>query len=591
MRFYPRLRLEFFPAILLALLLVACGGSSIPGSNKNASQPKAPASQQVYRYGDVVTDIPTFDPAQATDAPSIEAITMIFTGLVQLDNHLQVQPQLAQSYDVSSDGLTYTFHLRPNLKFSDGTPLTSQDVAYSIDRALSPAVSSLNGVTLTYLGQIKGAADRVNGKSPTMIGDGIKAPDANTVQLITNKKTAYFLEALTYPTSYVVEKSVIDKWGLSKWTDHLSDNGGQGGNGPFKVQKYSHSTGIEFVPNTNFYGQQTQLQKVAFNFYRSPQTAFQAYQANQIDYMKAVPPEQLQTARALPNNQYSQTSQLTTDYIAMNYLYKPFDNIHIRQAFALAVDKDIIAQAIYNNVRIPTCHIIPNGMPGYNPNLQCPTGATTKGDIGKAKALFQQGLTEEGLTPATFPKVQIAYESNVPALDKAITTMRQNWQQVLGVNVTAQVLDFTALLQAETKSLCTQTQTQADLAKCQNQGLQMWAAAWGADYPDPQDWITLQFNKNAPNNQWNYGQNLGSTATSQQQLQTQMVQADVESNQANRISMYNTIEQKLVNDVAWMPTDQRNTSSVLKPYVIGQANNAVSLIPPNDWANIYIAAH
>ncbi|MGH2509032.1 MAG: peptide ABC transporter substrate-binding protein [Ktedonobacteraceae bacterium] len=571
---------------LIMLLLAACGGGT-PSPNKEQNQTKAPASQQIYRYGDVATDISTFDPGQATDQPSIEAIQMVFTGLVQLDNNLQVQPQLAQSYDISPDGLAYTFHLRPHLRFSDGTPLTSQDVAYSIDRALSPAVASLNGVTMTYLGQIKGADQRVNGKISTLLGTGIKVLDANTIQLLTSQKTAYFLQALTYPTSFVVEKSVIDKWGLTKWTDHLNDNSGQGGDGPFKVLSYNHTTGITFVPNSNYYDAQPQLQKVEFTFYKTAQSAFQAYQAGQVDFIKAVPPEQVQIARALQYSQYSQNAALTTDYIAMNYLYKPFDNIHIRQAFALAINKDVLAQAIFNNVRTPTCHIVPNGMPGYNPNLQCPDGLTTKGDAAKAKALFQQGLTEEGLTLATFPKIQIAYENNVPVLEKEITTLRQIWQQTLGVNVTSQVLDFVTLLKAESQTTC----TQIDLTTCQNKGLQMWAAAWGADYPDPQDWISLQFGKNASNNEWNYGENLSSTANAQQQVQTQMDQADVEQDQTARFALYNRIEQQLVNDVAWIPIDQRDTSHVLKSYVIGQTTNAVDLIPPNEWSSIYIVAH
>lgn len=571
---------------MLALLVTACAGSSVPGRKSEAQQTKAPASQQIYRYGDVATDISSFDPGQATDLSSLEAVTLVFTGLVQLDDNLQVQPQLAQSYDVSPDGLTYTFHLRPNLKFSDGMPLNASDVAYSIDRALSPAIANLNGVTLTYLGQIAEAPERVSGKVPTLIGKSIKVLDPGTIQLTIAQKTAYFLQALTYPTSYVVEKSVIDKWG-PKWTDHLGDNGGQGGAGPFKVQSYDHNTGITFLPNTNYYGPQAQLQKVTFNFYKSPQTAFQAYQANQVDFVKAVPPEQLSTAKALPNNQYSQSSQLTTDYVALNYLYRPFNNIHIRQAFALAINKDALAQAIYHGLRTPTCHIIPRGMPGYNPNLQCPAGASTRGDTNKARMLFQQGLQEEGWTQATFPPVKITYASNVPALDNAVTTMRQMWQQVLGVNVTTQLLDFVPLLTAESKTLC----TESNLAKCQNKGLQMWIAAWGADYPDPQDWISLQFAKDAPNNQWNYGQNLGVTAHTQQQLQDQMLQADVEQNPGTRTSLYNHIEQQLVNDVAWMPVFQRNGAHVLKPYVAGQTTNAVDLIPPNDWSKIYIGIH
>ena len=216
--------------VLMSMLLVACGGSTSTGTSQ-----KAPASQQVLNmpFYNQTSDIKTFDPALSTDTNSIAAINVVFTGLVELDDNLKVQPQLASSYDLASDGLTWTFHLRPNLKFSDGTPLTSADVVYSIDRALLPATKSV--VALGYLGLIKDS-DKLNaGKIPTIINDSLLTPDPNTVVIIANKKAAYFLDALSYWTSYVVEKSVVEKYGAN-WTDHLGDNGGQGGDGPFKVQ-------------------------------------------------------------------------------------------------------------------------------------------------------------------------------------------------------------------------------------------------------------------------------------------------------------------------------------------------------------------
>jgi oligopeptide transport system substrate-binding protein len=141
---------------LAAMILANCNGTSTTVPTGSTRPALAPASQQIYRYGDDIAgqDISTFDPAQATDVFSIEAINLVFTGLVSLNDTLQVQVQLALSHTVSTDGLTWTFTLRPNLKFSDGTPLTSQDVVYSIDRALSPQIASLNGVSLTYLGLI-----------------------------------------------------------------------------------------------------------------------------------------------------------------------------------------------------------------------------------------------------------------------------------------------------------------------------------------------------------------------------------------------------------------------------------------------------
>lgn len=569
---------------LLALLLVI-GGNGVAFGASYTTMAKAPPSQQIYRYGDVVSDISTFDPAVATDAPSIEAITMVFTGLVQLDNHLQVQPQLAQSYTASSDRLSYTFHLRPHLRFSDGTPLTASDVAYSIDRALSPAIANISGVTQTYLGLIKGAQERIHGTIPTVIGDGVKVLNSQTVQINISAPASYFLQALTYPTSYVVEKSVIDKWG-SKWTEHLSDNDGQGGNGPFKVRSYNHSIGIVFVPNPNYYGPQPQLQRVDFNFYKLPETAYEAYLAGQLDIMKAVPAGKVAQASALPHHQYIRVPALTIDYLAMNYLYKPFDNIHIRQAFDLAINKDIIAKDIFKGTRTATCHIVPDGMPGYNPHLQCPAGAATRGNAKLARKLFQQGLREEHLTLATLPPIKITSQSNAPDLTNAITTMRQAWREILGVNVQSEVIDFVQMLQAEAQTLC----TQSNPAKCLNQGLQMWAAAWGADYPDPQDWISLQFGVGAPNNQANYGQNVSTSAAAQQAVQRAMPKADIEPNQHTRMTMYHQLEQKLVNDVAWMSYDQRATSTVLKPYVVGQTFNPLGLVPPNDWGKIYIAA-
>jgi len=402
----------------------------------------------------------------------------------------------------------------------------------------------------------------------------------------TNKKTGYFLEALSYPTADVVEKKVIDQWGL-KWTDHLGDNGGQGGDGPFKVKSYSHTTGIIFVPNTDYYGKAQTLQEVDFLFYKTADTAYAAYQANQVD-LSSIPPTDLAVART-KTKEYSQNSELIIDYFAMNYLYKPFDNIHIRQAFELALNKDAIQQALYHGSRPATCHIVPQGMPGYNASLKCPGGASTSGDTTMAKQLLQQGMQEEGYSSISqIPPIKITYESNAPTLANEITTIRQQLQTVLGINVGTQVIDFSTLLTAVNNSLC----TKPDYHQCLNKGLQMWELAWAADYPDPQDWTTLQFDKAVPNNAWNYGQNGSADATQQQATQQLLEQADGTLDQTTRLQMYNTAEQQLVNDVAWLPMDQRIGNRLLKPYVIGRVFNAeAGAVPPDDWANIYIAAH
>src|ERR1700676_5123048 len=167
---------------LVILLLTACNGSTgISQSGTNFptppvnGTPKAAYDQQVYPSYIGREDINTLDPALVGDATSIQAIDMVFNGLVQIDDNLQVQPELAQSWEQTTDGLQWTFHLHSHLTFSDGTPLTSVDVAYSIDRALQPATKS--GYSLSYLGLIQDADKLYKGQITTIIGDSILTPD------------------------------------------------------------------------------------------------------------------------------------------------------------------------------------------------------------------------------------------------------------------------------------------------------------------------------------------------------------------------------------------------------------------------------
>ncbi len=230
---------RFMPLFLalIVLLLSSCDliGNNTPGIP--AKPVKAPAKDQVFVNPILgASDITTFDPALAYDTSSISAIQMIYTGLVQLDDKFQIHPQLAQSWQQSSDGLTWTFHLKPKLKFSDGTPLTSADVIYSIDRALQPATKST--VAPIYLDLIRDSDKLLAGRIQSLINDSLMAPDPNTVVIQTKKRAAYFLSMLTHTCSYVVEKSLIATY-EANFTDHLNLGGGAG---PFKVMQYVLST-------------------------------------------------------------------------------------------------------------------------------------------------------------------------------------------------------------------------------------------------------------------------------------------------------------------------------------------------------------
>jgi len=573
MRPSKKFLIGFLPTLLclVAIFTVACGGSTQPTT---ATHAKAAANKQVFVSGAQVgnEDLYSFDPALAPDAFSAYAIDLVFTGLVETDDKLNVKAQLAQSWDISPDHLTYTFHLRSGLKFSDGTPLTSTDVAYSIDRALQPATQS--STAPYYLRYVKDADKLGAGKIKTLIGDSIMTPDPGTVVIVASSPIAFFLQTLTFQCAFVVEKSLITKWGKT-WTDHLGDGTG-GGDGPFTVQSYVHKKQIVFVPNPNYEGAHPQLKQVIFPFYKVADTAYPAYQVNQID------------ATGIPTVHYTQDKTrsdfhtgplLAINYYTMNYLKKPFDNTHIRQAFELAINKDLIVKSIWKDTFIATNHIVPQGLYGYNPNLTGPAGVKgTAGDPAMAKQLFQQGLQEEGMTVATLPAITLTYSSaGSQDVRNEVAAMQQMWQTALGVSVKTDDIEINKLF--------------ADEGLGSNNPLMFYTGpAWLTDYNDPEDWTTLQFDKGASQNGMSFGQNKGPDAAAQQQLQGQMEQADVTQDPTARVQLYNTIEQQLVNYVAWFPMEQQILFYLQKPCVQGlPTTNPSGLTPPDDWGSVFIS--
>ncbi len=563
-----------FSPLLLCLFALLLSSCDLFGGNNLPTRPvKAPANQQVFT--DPIlgsSDIITFDPARAYDTSSTSAIQMVFTGLVQLDDKFQIKPQLAQYWQQTSDGLTWTFHLKPHLKFSDGSPLTSADVIYSIDRALQPATRST--VAPIYLDLIKDSDRLLGGRIQTLINDSLMAPDPNTVVIQIKKKAAYFLAMLTYSCSYVVEKKLIDAYGAN-FTDHLVLGGGAG---PFRVTKYMHGKEIDFAPNPNYYDPLPQLQRVVFPFYPQAQAAYQAYQDGRVD-VTGVPIANFATDKQ--RSDFHQVPQLWINYYTMNYLVKPFDNVHIREAFALAIDKTAIANNVWRGTVIPTNHIVPQGMPGYNPGLTGPDGTQSlKGNPDEARTLLNQGLQEEGWSNISqLPPIKLTYATGVSNFDQEVKALTGMWQRVLGVTVAPNPVDYNTLLD------------QVTAATNNPQGIQFWGLAWVGEYPDPQDWLTRQFDSGVPNNSMNYGENYSKNAAQQQATQALLENADANFQSDARIQTYQKAEQQLVNDVAWMPIEQVTNVFLLKAYVIGMANNQPGLIPPDDWANIYIVQH
>jgi oligopeptide transport system substrate-binding protein len=555
---------------LFVFLCAACDSG-----NKTSVHPitEMPASKQIFvkpilgSPGSIM-----LDPALVTDLPSASIVNMLYEGLVEISDNGGIQKTLAQNYSESPDGLTWTFTLRDHLQFNDGTPLTSADVAYSLDRALQPATHSF--AAAYYLRLIKDSDKLASGQIKTLIGDSILTPDAKTVILVSNRRAAYFLYTLTNQTAYVVEKSFVTKYG-SQFTTHLSQGGSSG---PWQLAQYLSQKEIDFAPNAHYAGQKTRLRKIVRPFYMSPGTAYKDYQIDRLDSTPVPVTQIAQVKQAIPG-QYHQYPLLAINYLAMNYLVKPFDNIKIRQAFALALNKDLITARVYMGSAIATNHIIPTAIPGSNTNLTGPTGEKgATGDAVLARKLFAAGLREEKLTLKQLPPIVLSVPgSNSAEVREQYAVFQQMWQQALGITVTIDYVDYTKL------------QNEIGAATNNAHGLMFWYAAWIADYPDAQDWTSLQFARGSQLNNMNYGQNSASDAAQQQAVQQALAQADVNAVPAQRRQQYQQAEQQLVNDVAWLPIAQQVASYVQKPCVQGATDTPYGVTPPDDWANVFLS--
>jgi oligopeptide transport system substrate-binding protein len=559
--------------VLLILTLAACNSNSAPPQQGPGAPSKATQDKQILvePYTDI-SDLSTLDPALVQDANANQAVNMLFNGLVQIGDQGTIINALAASYSVAPNGLTWTFTLRNKLTFSDGTALTSADVAFSLDRALR--IGAKSAYASYALGLIKNADRLAAGQLKTLIGTSIQTPDTQTVILVTSKKAAYFPSMLTYPAAYVVEKSMVTRYG-NNFINHLNAGGGSG---PWIVSQYTHNQEIDFTPNINYFGAKPQLRLVARPFYKVDETAYRAYISGALSY-SPVPEDQIPQAKALSNNQYSQSPTLVSAYYTMNYLVKPFDNIKVRQAFALALNKDQIAANAYNSSVIATNHIVPQGIPAYNAKLSLPGGGTnTAGNPTLAKTLFDQGLQEDGLTLSSLPTITLTVSTGgLPDAQKEIALETQMWQNALGITIKVNDIDYTKLL------------TESQAATGNKKGLMFWGLGWIGYFPDAQDWLSVQFGQGTANNNMNYGQNNSTNAPQQKTIQKLLMQADSNMNAVERQQQYTQAEQQLVNNVAWLPIYQQTLTSVLKPCVVGMTGNAFTITPADDWGKVYIS--
>jgi oligopeptide transport system substrate-binding protein len=378
----------------------------------------------------------TLDPAVSSEATSQTYIMQIFSGLVRLGVDDEPVPDIAESWQVSDGGKTYTFFLRLGVKFQDGKDVTAQDFKYSWERACLPETGSQTAST--YLSDIVGVKDVLDGKTTEI--SGVQVINDHTLKVTIDAPKVYFLSKLTYPITFVVDKSNVES-GKDWWRK-------PNGTGPFKLTKWTEGETLVLEPNEYYYDQPAHV-KVVFHLLSGIPMALSTY------------------------------PELSVFYIGFNTQKPPFDDINIRRAFCYAVNKERIVNIIFKDTETEANGILPPGLPGYNENLQ---GLTY--DVAKAKSLI--AASKYG-SVSNLPPITLTDSGRGGNLDQYLGAIIQDWKENLGVQVSVR--------QLEPETFNYNLKNEAD---------EMFVFAWIADYPDPQNFLDILFHTGAEYNIGNY---------------------------------------------------------------------------------------
>ena len=470
---------------------------------------------------------PTLDPHEVGDVTSAGLIVEVFSGLVTLNTSLQVTPDLAERWDVSEDGKTYTFYLRHNAKFHDGKPVTAEDVKYSFERATDSGTQSPEAYV--YLEDIVGVLPKLAGQADEVTG--VKVIDSHTVEVTIDAPKPYFLAKLTYPTSFVVDRENLEAEG-EDWM--FKPNG----TGPFKLAEYRVGELIVLERNPHYYRGPALLERVEYIL--SGGSAMAMYENGEIDITGVGVSELDRVSNPLePLNKEVVVAPpgFNLAYIGFNLSEPPFDDVNFRRALAYAIDKETIATRVLADLVVPATGILPPDFPGYSPDVQAPGY-----DPAKAQELLAQSRYA-GHTPRIV--VTIPGTGGSAGLDLA--AILEMWQETLGLTVELQ-----------------QVETATYWEDLNDGSLQAFAGlGWQADYPDPQDFLDILFHSESQLNQSGY---------SNPEVDRLLEAARVEQDWEERKALYNQAEQMIVDEVPWVLLWFSGEDIVLlKPYVKGYA--------------------
>lgn len=459
-------------AAALSLLTV------LGGCSKNATPDAAPdrvASPKILRVGNG-TEPQDLDPHVVSGVPEHKIITALLEGLVTYGPTGGIAPGMAERWETSDDGLTYTFHLRANAKWSNGEPLTSQDFVSSFKRILTPSLGAEYAYKLFHL---VNAEEFNTGKLTDFSKVGAQAVDTHTLRLTLKHRTPFLFESLLHYAWFPVHLPTLNKFGEpgrkgSAWTRP----GNYVGNGPFTLVEWSPNQKITVARSHTYWDHDyVALDGIEFYAIDSAETEERLFRTGKLDYCNTLPLAKTELYRRERPETYRQAPYYGVYYYRLNVTRAPLDDRRVRRALSLAIDREaIIANILRAGGQSPALHFTP-------PSPKFTASAQLAGDLAEAKRLLAEAGYPDG---QNLPAVEILF--NTADSHRIIAeAVQQMWKTGLGVNATITNQEWKVYLDSQRTG-----------------NFQVARAGWIGDYEDPHTFLDL-WTSGGGNNQTGWG--------------------------------------------------------------------------------------
>ncbi|MBS3783229.1 MAG: AAA family ATPase [Anaerolineae bacterium] len=468
----------------------------------------------------------TLDPAMSTDVTSSEVIGQLFDGLVGLSPDMDVVPNVAHSWEVQADGQRYVFHLRDDVRWSDGSPLTAHDFAYAWRRVLSPATSS---PVANLLYSLRGARAYHRGEVTIDESVGVRAADERTLVVELERPTGHFLRMLDEPTWYAVPAHVVDANG-STWTEP----GTIVSSGPCTLAVWEPGERLILLRNPFHRGRHLgNVERVEILLYTSHgwREAVALYEEDQLDvfHLQIVPGAELDSILQRHAGEHIPLPELVTWSLVLNTERPPLDDTRVRQALALCTDRRRIAAAIGHGVIPASGGFVPPGMPGHSPGIALPY------DPERARQLLVEAGYPDGRRLPTLDVLLLSASHAKPFA----AILEADWRDELGVEATWAFAGWDVYWERVSRE-------QPHIS----------FLGWFVDYVDPDSFLRLGLKRAQPHTHWK-----------NDSYQHLVEEARRSIDQERRLALYRRADRILMEDAPIVPLSYGRMHWLAKPWV------------------------